>query len=80
MNKDKIAVRALDAIAEKVGGYTALADKLGVARTTPYYWQRIGGVPLDKVDSVCAAAGVTPKQVRPDLADKFQELATKFSQ
>lgn len=79
MTSKNEAVRALDEIAEKVGSYTELAERLGVHRTTLYYWQRIGGVPLNKVDGFCEKINVTPGQVRPDLAEEFKALAKKFS-
>lgn len=53
-------------VIEAAGGATALADILGIDRTTPYSWQAI---PPRHVRRVAEVTGYPPHHLRPDLYD-----------
>lgn len=58
--RDAALIRAVEA----VGGYAALARKLGKTRGGLWQWKR---VPAERVLAVEAATGVPRHQLRPDL-------------
>ncbi len=55
--------------AQKVGGMTQLAAKLGGARQALYQWTRI---PADRVVEIERLTGVPRRELRPDLYEAAQ--------
>ncbi len=51
-------------IIARAGGYVAVAQALGIARTTPYSWQE---VPAIHVLRLAQLAGLEPRDIRPGM-------------
>ena len=56
--------RPLPEVFEAAGGIAALADKIGVDRTTPYTWRQ---VPPHHVRRISQVTGIPKHELRPDL-------------
>jgi len=54
----------LELAIKAVGGYSALAARLGLTKASVHQWKR---VPAERVLAVEAATGVPRQQLRPDL-------------
>jgi DNA-binding transcriptional regulator YdaS (Cro superfamily) len=54
---------------ERAGGVSALARAVGVDHSTVIGWRRAGRVPVERVKAVCAATGISPHELRPDIFD-----------
>ena len=57
----------LEDVFAAAGGYPALAEAIGVHRTTPLSWTR---VPAERVFAVAKATGLPLAKLRPDLFDE----------
>lgn len=54
----------IDRVAEKAGGFPALAEKLGISRAAVHQWKRI---PAERVLDVESLTGIPRHELRPDL-------------
>lgn len=74
MDENGPLIPAVAEAAEKVGGVTKLAEKLGISRPAIYQWTR---VPAERVLAIETATGgqVTRHQLRPDLYPQEQQGA-----
>ncbi len=59
---------ALTVAIQRCGGVNELARKLGITSASVAGWERL---PLARVQEVAALAGMTPAELRPDLARMF---------
>ena len=65
----RVAIQTLEKFADSVGGWSPLADLLGVSRRTPYVWRESGVIPAEhaKTIDVESDGQFSRETLRPDL-------------
>jgi DNA-binding transcriptional regulator YdaS (Cro superfamily) len=61
----------VDSIIRAAGGVAKLAAVCGLKHTSVIGWRTRGIIPAERVGDVARATGLSPAQIRPDLAAAF---------
>jgi DNA-binding transcriptional regulator YdaS (Cro superfamily) len=67
----------IERIIEAGGGVSKLAHALGLKHTSVIGWRDRGSIPAERVGDVARVTGLSPAEIRPDLAAAFGAAPTE---